>query len=145
MRGSRRRHTLANNNQELGIGAYHAWWPATCIQSIHCPNCSGFYQVVKAEAGPETDNREIACRVCGSPLAGVPNGELSYDAAVVPDETVRSMGLAMCSLGISCADAGGLNTNYEALPPVHNATCFGDMFLDVTKVIVQAHAHVPVK
>jgi hypothetical protein len=110
-----------------------------------CPNCSGFYQVVKAEAGPETDNREIACRVCGSPLAGVPNGELSYDAAVVPDKTVRSMGLAMCSLGISCADAGGLNTNYEALPPVHNATCFGDMFLDDTKVIVQAHAHVPVK
>ena len=33
----------------------------------------------------------------------------------------------------------------EALLPVHNATCFGDMFLDVTKVIVQAHAHVPVK
>jgi hypothetical protein len=48
-------------------------------------------------------------------------------------------------LGISCADAGGLNTNYEALLPVQHATCFGDIFLDVTKVIVQAHAHVPVK
>ena len=35
-----------------------------------CPNCSGFYQVVKAEAGPETDNRQIACRVCGGPLVG---------------------------------------------------------------------------
>jgi hypothetical protein len=27
---------------------------------------------------------------------GVPGGELSYDAAVVPDETIRSIGLAMC-------------------------------------------------
>ena len=44
------------------------------------------------------------------------------------------------SLGIPCADAGGLNTNYEALLSVHHATCFGDMFLDVTKVIFQAHA-----
>ncbi len=35
-----------------------------------CPNCAAFYQVVKAEAGPETDNREINCRACGSPLAG---------------------------------------------------------------------------
>jgi hypothetical protein len=26
--------------------------------------------VVKAEAGPETDNREINCRACGDPLAG---------------------------------------------------------------------------
>jgi hypothetical protein len=38
-----------------------------------------------------------------------------------------------------------LNTNYEALLPVHNATCFGGMFVDVTKVIVQAQAHVPIK
>jgi hypothetical protein len=35
-----------------------------------CPNCDAFYQVVKVEAGPETDNREIVCRVCGAPLAG---------------------------------------------------------------------------
>ena len=35
-----------------------------------CPNCGAFYQVVKAEAGPETDNREINCRACGDPLAG---------------------------------------------------------------------------
>ena len=34
------------------------------------PNCGAFYQVVKAEAGPETDNREINCRACGDPLAG---------------------------------------------------------------------------
>ena len=35
-----------------------------------CPNCGAFYQVVKAEAGPETDNREITCRACGAPLVG---------------------------------------------------------------------------
>jgi hypothetical protein len=35
-----------------------------------CPNCGAFYQVVKVEAGPETDNREIACRACGGPLVG---------------------------------------------------------------------------
>jgi hypothetical protein len=33
-----------------------------------CPNCDAFYQVVKVEAGPETDNREITCRACGGPL-----------------------------------------------------------------------------
>ena len=41
-----------------------AFNPFTCL------NCGAFYQVVKVEAGPETDNREIACRVCGSPLVG---------------------------------------------------------------------------
>ena len=35
-----------------------------------CPNCGAYYQVVKVEAGPETDNREIKCQVCSSPLAG---------------------------------------------------------------------------
>ena len=34
------------------------------------PNCDAYYQVVKVEAGPETDNREIVCRACGGPLAG---------------------------------------------------------------------------
>ena len=35
-----------------------------------CPNCKALYQVVKIEAGPETKGHEIACRVCGVPLAG---------------------------------------------------------------------------
>ena len=35
-----------------------------------CPNCGAFYQVAKVEAGPETDNREIACRACGGSLLG---------------------------------------------------------------------------
>ena len=34
-----------------------------------CPNCDAYYQVVKVEAGPETRDGELACRVCGAPLA----------------------------------------------------------------------------
>jgi hypothetical protein len=34
-----------------------------------CPNCGAFYQIVKVEAGPETNDRELACRACGGPLA----------------------------------------------------------------------------
>ena len=39
-------------------------------EAFTCPNCNAFYQVVKAEAGPETDNREIVCRACAGPLVG---------------------------------------------------------------------------
>jgi len=35
-----------------------------------CPNCQALYQIVKVEAGPETDSREIVCRACGGPLVG---------------------------------------------------------------------------
>ena len=35
-----------------------------------CPSCQALYQVVKAEARPETDNREITCCACGGPLVG---------------------------------------------------------------------------
>ena len=35
-----------------------------------CPHCDALYQVVKAEAGPETSiDGEIPCRICGGPLA----------------------------------------------------------------------------
>jgi hypothetical protein len=40
------------------------------FNTFTCPNCNALYQLVKVEAGPETDNREIACPVCGAPLAG---------------------------------------------------------------------------
>jgi hypothetical protein len=33
-----------------------------------CPNCHALYQLVKAEAGPETISGEIACCICGRPL-----------------------------------------------------------------------------
>jgi hypothetical protein len=35
---------------------------------FNCPNCDALYQLIKDEAGPETDNREITCRACGGPL-----------------------------------------------------------------------------
>jgi hypothetical protein len=38
--------------------------------AFKCPNCKALYQVVRVEAGPETTDREITCKVCGSPLVG---------------------------------------------------------------------------
>jgi hypothetical protein len=35
-----------------------------------CPKCKALYEVVKVEAGPETDKREIICSACRGPLAG---------------------------------------------------------------------------
>ena len=40
------------------------------FNSFTCPNCKALYQVVKAEPGPETVDREIVCRSCGAPLTG---------------------------------------------------------------------------
>jgi hypothetical protein len=40
------------------------------FNSFTCPNCQALYQIVKVEAGPETDSREIVCRACGGPLVG---------------------------------------------------------------------------
>jgi predicted Zn finger-like uncharacterized protein len=34
-----------------------------------CPSCGAVYQVVKAEAGPETVDHKITCRVCKGSLA----------------------------------------------------------------------------
>jgi hypothetical protein len=33
-----------------------------------CPHCSALYHIIKVEAGPESDDREITCRSCGGPL-----------------------------------------------------------------------------
>ena len=35
---------------------------------FNCPNRNALYHIVKTEAGPETDDREITCRACGEPL-----------------------------------------------------------------------------
>ena len=43
---------------------------ATGTQFFNCPHCNALYQLIKVEAGPETIDREIACRACGSPLPG---------------------------------------------------------------------------
>ena len=37
---------------------------------FNCPHCNALYQVIKAEAGPETIDSEIPCRACGGPLPG---------------------------------------------------------------------------
>ena len=42
--------------------------PSPPVFMRNCPNCDAMYQVVKAEAGPETDSRQITCCVCGGPL-----------------------------------------------------------------------------
>ena len=34
-----------------------------------CPSCDVLYDVIRAEAGPETRDSEIGSRVCGAPLA----------------------------------------------------------------------------
>jgi transcription elongation factor Elf1 len=39
------------------------------FHSFTCPNCQALYHVVKVEAGPETDSREIVCRACDAQLA----------------------------------------------------------------------------
>jgi hypothetical protein len=38
--------------------------------SFTCPNCNALYQLVHAETGPETIDREITCLACGAPLSG---------------------------------------------------------------------------
>ena len=46
-------------------------WGRRGIVTVHfnCPNCDALYQVVRAEAGPETIDGELACLVCDGPLA----------------------------------------------------------------------------
>jgi hypothetical protein len=38
---------------------------------FNCLSCNALYHLIKAEAGPETIDSEIPCRVCGAPLAGL--------------------------------------------------------------------------
>jgi hypothetical protein len=41
----------------------------TAKNHFTCPNCSALYQVVKAEAGPETtDDPKVMWWICGAPL-----------------------------------------------------------------------------
>jgi hypothetical protein len=35
---------------------------------FYCPNCDALYQVVQSEAGPETVDQRITCRICGGPF-----------------------------------------------------------------------------
>jgi hypothetical protein len=38
-----------------------------CVR-FNCPNCSALYQLIKAEAGPETVDPAVTCLSCEAPL-----------------------------------------------------------------------------
>jgi hypothetical protein len=38
------------------------------MRLVHCPSCDAIYHVVKANAGPETVDQRITCRVCDGPF-----------------------------------------------------------------------------
>jgi DNA-directed RNA polymerase subunit RPC12/RpoP len=40
----------------------------TTTAQFKCARCNALYHLVKVEAGPETVDRELACRVCGALL-----------------------------------------------------------------------------
>jgi hypothetical protein len=37
---------------------------------FNCPHCGALYKLVRTEAPPSSDEREITCRKCGAPLRG---------------------------------------------------------------------------
>jgi predicted Zn finger-like uncharacterized protein len=43
---------------------------AGTVPLFNCPSCEALYQVVEAEAGPETVHGDVPCRKCGGFLAG---------------------------------------------------------------------------
>ena len=71
-----------------------------------CPSRDALYEVIRAEAGPETRDSEIGCRVCGAPLAPR-DGEfvLKYfllRKAIRPRVSAKSVGPF---LGLICINA----------------------------------------
>jgi DNA-directed RNA polymerase subunit RPC12/RpoP len=40
----------------------------TITTQFKCVDCNALYQLIKVEAGPETVDRELNCRVCGATL-----------------------------------------------------------------------------
>jgi predicted Zn finger-like uncharacterized protein len=62
---------------------------------FNCPNCNALYRLIKAEAGPETTDREINCRACGAPLPGRDgNFVLKYFLLRNPARLIREHGQA---------------------------------------------------
>jgi predicted Zn finger-like uncharacterized protein len=45
-------------------------YKATMVRTepFKCPNCGTLYQVIKADAGPETVDAQVSCRTCGAAL-----------------------------------------------------------------------------
>lgn len=44
--------------------------PKSSSIRFSCPHCGAAYEVVRAQAGPETVDREITCHRCGERLIG---------------------------------------------------------------------------
>jgi hypothetical protein len=42
----------------------------TAFRSFSCPKCQALYQIVKVEAGPESDFQDVPCPVCGEAFVG---------------------------------------------------------------------------
>jgi hypothetical protein len=63
MRASECSAISAIKNTRVGWGRMLSRPPA--FNPFACPNCDAYYQVVKVEADPETNDRELACRSCG--------------------------------------------------------------------------------
>jgi hypothetical protein len=53
---------IGDNGSHYQEGAWQ------CISN--CPSCKVLYHLIKAEAGPETTDREINCGACGAPFPG---------------------------------------------------------------------------
>jgi hypothetical protein len=62
-------HSLKADSIEASWGRIDALMgrPAE-FRFFKCPSCAALYQVVKAEAGPETEASELACLTCVAPL-----------------------------------------------------------------------------
>jgi hypothetical protein len=60
--GKRRTRTEFVGGPAIMVGATTA--------HFNCTSCNALYHLIKAEAGPENVDSEIACRVCGAPLPG---------------------------------------------------------------------------
>ena len=48
---------------------------ATGTRFFNCPNCKALYQIVEAEAGSESGDQDVACRVCGESRSRAAKGK----------------------------------------------------------------------
>jgi hypothetical protein len=59
---------------DVALYAHRGQWvslPRGAWQCIsNCPSCKVLYHLIKAEAGPETTDRDINCGACGAPFPG---------------------------------------------------------------------------
>ena len=61
---------MHSNTGEDAIGWGTMTTGRPSVVHINCLHCKALYRLIKAEAGPETNNSEVSCRICGGPLPG---------------------------------------------------------------------------